>query len=338
MADLNKWMGVVYTSIAKINGVAYANINTFMTLTLPSQVVNDRGVFGGGYATAGNANVIDYITISTAGNATDFGDLTAARYFLAACSSSTRGVFGGGYTGNYFNVIEYITIITTGNATDFGDLSARRDALTACSSATRGVFGGGHWYDGAETQHTYDIIEYITIASTGNTTDFGDLTAARKDLSACSSTTRGVFGGGLAGPVNIMDYITIATTGNATDFGDLTVARYGLTACSSSTRGVFGGGQTTILLNVIDYITIATTGNATDFGDILTKRYKIGSCSSSTRGIFGGGTLSSDFSASNIIEYITIASTGNSSDFGDLTVARENLANGGLSDCHGGLA
>ena len=38
----------------------------------------DRGIFGGGY-TGSASNVIDYITISTPGNATDFGDLTVAR-------------------------------------------------------------------------------------------------------------------------------------------------------------------------------------------------------------------------------------------------------------------
>ena len=61
----------------------------------------DRGVFGDGY-TGSNSNVIDYITISSTGNATDFGDLTVARQGLAATSNGTtgRGVFGGGYSGS----------------------------------------------------------------------------------------------------------------------------------------------------------------------------------------------------------------------------------------------
>jgi hypothetical protein len=46
------------------------------------------GVFGGG----GSSNVIDYITIASAGNATDFGDLTEARYNLSACSNSHGGL------------------------------------------------------------------------------------------------------------------------------------------------------------------------------------------------------------------------------------------------------
>jgi hypothetical protein len=81
-----------------------------------------RGVTGGG-AQSGDvaSNVIDYITIATTGNATDFGDLTVARYFLGGASNATRGVFAGGSTGSVQNVIDYVTIATTGNATDFGD-------------------------------------------------------------------------------------------------------------------------------------------------------------------------------------------------------------------------
>lgn len=58
-----------------------------------------RGVFGGGY-TGSMSNVMDYITIDTTGNATDFGDLTVARWGCAGVSSNTRGVFGGGSTAD----------------------------------------------------------------------------------------------------------------------------------------------------------------------------------------------------------------------------------------------
>ena len=193
-----------------------------------------RGVFGGGY-TPTLQNTIDYITIATTGNATDFGDLSVARIGPGACSSSARGVFGGGATPTNTNTIDFITIATTGNATDFGDLTVARGYLAACSSSTRGVFGGG----------STNTIDYITIATTGNATDFGDLTVSRYGLAACSSSTRGVFGGGfnlLPSPagtrLNVIDYTTIATTGNATDFGDLTQARQGLAACSNGHGGL----------------------------------------------------------------------------------------------------
>jgi hypothetical protein len=144
----------------------------------------DRGVFGGGN---GPTNVMDYITISTPGNATDFGDLTVARYDLAACSNSTRGLFGGGYTSSdRVNVMDYITISTPGNATDFGDLTMDRSFLAACSNSTRGVFGSG-W-----TGSLTNVMDYITISTPGDATDFGDLTVARYDLAACSDCHGGL--------------------------------------------------------------------------------------------------------------------------------------------------
>ena len=71
-----------------------------------------------------NTNVSDYVTISSTGDASDFGDLSASITALAGLSSSTRGVFGGGTNGSVVNVMEYITIGRTGNVTDFGDLLA----------------------------------------------------------------------------------------------------------------------------------------------------------------------------------------------------------------------
>ena len=68
-------------------------------------------------------------------------------------------------------------------------------------------------------------IDYITIATTGNGADFGDLTVGRGFGPGASSGIRGLFAGG-NGPSNVIDYVTIASTGNATDFGDLTVGRY----------------------------------------------------------------------------------------------------------------
>ena len=88
-----------------------------------------------------------------------------------------------------------------------------------CSS-TRGVWAGFH------TPSVTNIIEYVTIATTGNTADFGDLTQARTFCkgSGCSPT-RGVWAGGATPTrVNTIDYVEIATTGNAVDFGDIITA------------------------------------------------------------------------------------------------------------------
>jgi len=192
-----------------------------------SDVLPYRGVFGLGLTTA-SSNIIDYITIATTGNSTDFGDLTVARNAVGSVASESRGVFGSGAaTGVLQNVMDYITIATTGNASDFGDLTLAQHSKEGLASTTRGVFAGGYAGNGGTPAPYSNILEYITIASTGNATDFGDLSTANMMLMGASGGVRGVFGGGQAvgsAAVNRMEYITIATTGNVTDFGDLSAA------------------------------------------------------------------------------------------------------------------
>ena len=76
-----------------------------------------RGVFGGAYP---QENRIDYITVASAGNASDFGDLTRSVQQAGALASDTRGLWGGGHVSGESNVIDYVTIASAGNATDFG--------------------------------------------------------------------------------------------------------------------------------------------------------------------------------------------------------------------------
>jgi len=245
-----------------------------------SNSTNDRGVFAGG-DTGSLSNVIDYITIDITGNSIDFGDLTVTRRYLAGTSNGTneRGIFGGGYTTGWLNIIDYITVSTTGNAADFGDLTVARHMSGACSNGIndRGVFAGGD--DGAEPYG--NTIDYVTISTTGNAVDFGDLTSEMGWMAGTSNgiNDRGIFLGGYI--ENIIEYITISTTGNATDFGDLTVSRGGPAATSNGVneRGVVGGGTTGTSSNVIDYVTINSIGNATDFGDLTVARGLLGACS-----------------------------------------------------------
>jgi len=294
-----------------------------------------RGIFAGGSTGSGESNVIDYFNIGTQSSATDFGDLTVARTGLSSCASSTRGVFA---SGSGSNVMDYVTIASVGNATDFGDYINQGSSTAyfgGCNSSTRGVFGGGYSNTGTGTELAATI-KYITIATTGNNTTFGNLATAAQYLTACSSSTRGVFGGGVSTTVQLaaMNYVTIATTGNSVSFGNLTAARQGLAACSSATRGVFGGGSGASNFNIIDYITIATTGAAADFGDLTSIKYNLGACSSSTRGLFGGGStpVSSYTTTTN---YVTIATTGNAASFGDLTQGRLTLT--ACSNGNGGV-
>ena len=140
--------------------------------------------------------------------------------------------------------------------------------LAGVNSNTRAIVGGGK----KDPANTSDIIEYVTISTVGNATDFGNLSVARRFLGGFESSTRGVFaGGGTPTVSNVIDYITIATTGNATDFGDLTEARE-TNGASNSVRGISAGGRNPSVVNTIDYVTIASTGNATDYGDLVSAK------------------------------------------------------------------
>ena len=142
-----------------------------------------RALFAGGFTGSARLDTIDYITVSSTGNATDFGDLTVAKSSFGAVANSTRFLTAGGYTGSNTNVIEYVTIANTGNGTDFGDLTITPCAITGgVTNETRGVFGA---YADAGCSAS-NIMDYITIASAGNATDFGDLTVARYDAGCLS--------------------------------------------------------------------------------------------------------------------------------------------------------
>jgi len=298
-----------------------------------------RGVFGGGFVAPVYVYTTEFVNITSTGNAQNFGTLTAINYRYGACSSSIRGLFGGG--ANYpstvvTNTIEYITIASEGNSIDFGDLSASgaRTASYACSSSTRGVFGGGY---GPSPFPATNVIDYVQISTLGNALDFGDLiTAVLNASGSCSSPTRGIWGGGSTPTfISTINAITISSTGNAVKFGDLNIIKGNGSALSSPTRGVFMGGEYSSpggRINNIDYITISTFGNASYFGDLTANCAYNATASNSIRGVSAGGVAGV---GTNVINFITIAATGNAQDFGDLSSVRYGLQ--GLSDSHGGL-
>ena len=69
-------------------------------------------------------NTVDFITIATTGDATDFGDTSFARHSICALSSPTRAICAGGRSGDSnYNSIDFTTIMTQGVYFDFGDLT-----------------------------------------------------------------------------------------------------------------------------------------------------------------------------------------------------------------------
>ena len=296
-----------------------------------------RGLIMGGITYPGSTfvNVIESIQISSLGNSVDFGDLTNKPTGGAGFSSKTRGFVAGGNTpdGYGLNVIQFVTIATAGNAQDFGDVGYSRANPRGVSNNTRGVYSGGE--SASSPYPSINNIEFVTMSTAGNGTDFGDLVDAGSSFATASSPTRGVnMGGYRDGEVNFIDFITIATTGNSQDFGDLiNTARNGNGGVSNGHRGiVMGGYSNPARTNTIQYVTIQSMGNAIDFGD-LTDARDPAVTSSLTRGIACTGDYPSNV---NIIDFIEIMTTANAVDFGDMLTKTSSAQT--CSNAHGGLA
>jgi len=210
---------------------------------------NTRGIFTGGYSPsspADHTNNIEFVTIASTGDASDFGDIIPVSgktwSTFGSGSSPTRGVFGGGYYGSPgtdVTDIQFITLATLGNSQTFGNLTAARRDVGGLSSSTRAIFAGGTNAPG--DPNSTNIIDFVTIASLGNATDFGDMAEGGRNRPGCASNSiRGCFAGGrISGSgVDSISFLTIATTGNTTDFGDLTYSLYELGGFSDSHGGL----------------------------------------------------------------------------------------------------
>jgi len=292
---------------------------------------------------AGKIGLISFVTPDTLGDAVSFGQLTETNQYFAGTSNgvSDRGVMGGGCTPSACPAggIEYITCSTTSNSIDFGNLTVARVQPGGCSNGTtdRGCFSAGG-VTGVDV--ATDRIDYVTISTTANAIDFGNLVNAREYTASLSNGTndRGISGGGIqdggSPHLNEIDYWTISTTGNASDFGNLTNIRMNMATASNDTdnRGLFmAGSYAGSYSDVIDYITINTTGNATDFGDMDgadmgygagSARGHPGGASSGLgqKGMIAGGytSVSGVSNWYNDIRYVTISTPGNGTVFGDL--------------------
>ncbi len=294
-------------------------------------LVGKLAFFFGGNSGSGELDTIQKLNLSTTGNATDFGDLSAVQALAAAVGTPTRCVYGG-VTDNVG--LEYITTSTTGDTTTFGDLSRANDGSAAIGNSTYGLFA-------PRTSSTLYDYERITIASTGNATDFGDVNVVAYNFGGgVNNTTIGLIFGGydsdLSANTDAISQKSITSSGNATDFGNLTQATDLPAGACSSTRGVIGGGNNASpnVTDVIAYVTIASAGNAVDFGNLSVAKEWVGAASSTTTAVFAGGYTGS--STVDTIDSIVIASIGNATDFGDLVGTTNRLT--GVGTRHGGIS
>ena len=177
-----------------------------------------RGMWLGGN-TPSTVNSIDMVEIQTLGNAVDFGDLSQPRMtYGGAISDGRHIVCGGAQSPGSSSTYDRKTIATTANATDFGTLITKVGySPGGAGNQTRGIWAGGDTKPGYSKN-----IQYVIMASGGNTQYFGELSEGGLAHGGGTSI-RSVFSLGQtsSADVNTLEYVTIATTGNATDFGDL---------------------------------------------------------------------------------------------------------------------
>jgi len=200
--------GAILTSMEFITLETTGNASNYGTITTDVGSSNQnckgmsgtsdatRGLFAGGGDTGSSGTSTDrigYITVDTNGNSTDFGNLLAYNGGMGAGTSGAgRAVFGGGghplpsiwpITGQT-NVIQYVTVQSAGNATDFGDLTEYRRALGGLAggpAAERAVFCGGY-----KSPSRVNTMDYVTIANTGNASNFGDMIVTSTQRQCCS--------------------------------------------------------------------------------------------------------------------------------------------------------
>tara|TARA_Y100001970_G_scaffold70946_1_gene90239 strand:+ start:1615 stop:2634 length:1020 start_codon:yes stop_codon:yes gene_type:complete len=176
----------------------------------------------------------------------------------------------------------------------------------------RGFVSGG-LSSGSEINN----IDMITIPTTGNAIDFGNLTQQSRLGGTCASRTRAIrMGGIIPGPsiTTTIDYWTMSKKDDAVSFSTLETGQRSTSGLSNETRGICAAGVPDN--EKIQYITIASLGAAKDFGNLSQNRTQASGISNPTRGLFAGGEAPSRV---NTIDYINIASTGNAHDFGDIT-------------------
>ena len=300
--DANSWIGQIDTQVG-------------------TPFMGDRAVWAGGNLTGGGSptvtNRIQYNTIDSTGNATDFGDLvTAAGGGPTGASGDGRGTFAGGYTapGNTSN-INYFNISSTANAVLLGSLPSQLSG----QGASDGVRG---WIRHNGTANIYQW----NISTLADAFDWADLNySTNYGLAAgCSLQDRLFYAGGHDGSSTTYDYISYKSTLNNTiaqDFGNLQEGVYQTTGTSNGTYGYILGGhiQSGAVSNKMQMITIASTGNASDWGDMTTINMSQAAASKSSRSMAAGGGPNGGNDQSDIIMYWNpTLGSGNATDFGDL--------------------
>ena len=224
----------------------------------------------GGFTGGDNAtNAIEYITIGSTGDGTDFGDmLVAGKTYMNGSGNGTRGLYCGGRVGGTnYDQIEYLTVASTGDTLDGGDLTRNIFGITTNANVAPGRMVG---LMGGDADYNNKDFNYVAIMSTDDAADFGDAQTVGAMCPVIGvSESRNVWAWGHINWSHqlTMEYLNPSTLSDTTDFGDLdTTATDGSGKHTNGTRGETWSGSASN--TDVQYITIASTGDATTAGEI----------------------------------------------------------------------
>ena len=287
----------------------------------------NRVTVGGGYWNNGSGQAytsvdISYYDITTSSNAADFGDMSRTnRPMDARASNGVRGVHCGGYSaalGTEDDIIDYITFATTGNATDFGDMT-QVSTWVGGSDGSRAVIQGAHCNPCGSPWYT-DTINYFSIDTTGNASDFGNQDIPRYSMGGCGEGIYGFScGGHRPSRTDHVSRLVIQTTGDSTGYSELSVPRNNMSStCGSTGRVLTSGGYTGSYSDIIDYFETENDSAASDFGDMIDDLSQAMMANNGTKASFNGGYNAGGGAYHLYIQYVDFDTTGNATDAGDL--------------------
>ena len=243
------------------NGIDFGNL-TVARNGFGAVSSSTRGVFAGGGTnvlspgSTQSTNAMEYVEISTTGNALDFGDLFKERITSGGLvNNATRGIFGAGddyhhpaWQGSALGQLDAINMSSKGNSVDFGNDAISRIIGGGCSNEVRGCWGGGYISSlissGTLRTEAGRGMTYVSISSFGNAVEFGTLTSgSRTYVGGASTKTRGIWTGGSQYPVHCktIDYIQFASLGDTIDFGELYRNKGYMNGSTSDSHGGLGG-------------------------------------------------------------------------------------------------
>ena len=154
-----------------------------------------RAVWFGGGDSFPTIRNMESVSIASKGNGVIFGDMTEGRSNIpdGGFSNGVRGVIAGGYGISPGYVlrqnIDQITIASDGNAVEFGTLSSKTRDAGGAQNIVRGLIAGG-----ANPSSDINVISAISLTTSGESEDFGDLAVATRGNCGLSDSHGGLGG------------------------------------------------------------------------------------------------------------------------------------------------